>query len=188
LAPIKENTDVLFDETIGTRVGGLDFHAYPELGETDDASWIWVSEKKAVFAGDLVIWSIPNVGNPFKVQRYTEVKLPEDLMDDGFLSPRYGNPTNLFPPKRAETAREMAALAGKERIMERARELRDEGRANLALQFVDMALATGLSAVEAREMHLLKAELLDVLGKKETSLIARSIFFSAKKEAMKSEE
>jgi len=70
--PLPEyNPDVLFDQSISTCVGSLDFHAYHAKGETDDHLWVWVPEKKAVFAGDMVIWSFPNVGNPLEVQRFT---------------------------------------------------------------------------------------------------------------------
>jgi alkyl sulfatase BDS1-like metallo-beta-lactamase superfamily hydrolase len=41
-----------------------------ERGETDDAIWTWVPSTKTIFAGDLFISSFPNVGNPYKVQRY----------------------------------------------------------------------------------------------------------------------
>ncbi|MBN1663699.1 MAG: MBL fold metallo-hydrolase [Deltaproteobacteria bacterium] len=66
----KRYPDITFDQSISLSVGGLDFHAFYALGETDDAVWLWVPDKKTVFAGDLVIMGMPNVGNPFKVQRY----------------------------------------------------------------------------------------------------------------------
>lgn len=62
--------DTTFDQSISLSVGGMDFHAYYALGETDDALWVWVPEKKTVFAGDLIVVGMPNVGNPFKVQRF----------------------------------------------------------------------------------------------------------------------
>ena len=39
-------------------------------GETDDATWTWIPELKALHPGDLFIWAVPNAGNPQKVQRY----------------------------------------------------------------------------------------------------------------------
>ncbi len=51
-------------------VGTYHFEVHAERGETDDAIWTWVPETRTVFAGDLFISSFPNVGNPFKVQRY----------------------------------------------------------------------------------------------------------------------
>jgi len=65
------NPDITFDRSLSTQVGGIDFHAYHAKGETDDHLWVWVPEKKTVFSGDMLIWTFPNVGNPFKVQRYT---------------------------------------------------------------------------------------------------------------------
>ena len=265
----KVNPDIVFDQTLSISVGGIDIHAYHELGETDDHLWVWVPEKKAVFAGDMVISSIPNVGNPIKVQRYTlewaegleaivgrepevlvpghgpvikgraeiretllrissvlrylhdevvkrlnagmwyedilhEVKLPDEMMDSRFLAPRYGcptfivhgilrqytgwydgNPSNLFPPKRADVAKEIAALAGRERLASRARELGEEGREAMALQLVDMVLAANPDPDEEREMHRLKGELLGSLGDKETSFIARNILYNGHNAEMK---
>ncbi len=51
-------------------LGKYHFEVYPEWGETDDALWMFVPERKVIFAGDLCISSFPNVGNPYKVQRY----------------------------------------------------------------------------------------------------------------------
>ncbi|MBN1380435.1 MAG: MBL fold metallo-hydrolase [Deltaproteobacteria bacterium] len=66
----KRYPDITFDQSLSVSIGGLDFHAFYALGETDDALWVWVPEKKTVFAGDLIVMGMPNVGNPFKVQRY----------------------------------------------------------------------------------------------------------------------
>ena len=51
-------------------VGGERFELHHARGETDDGTWVWSPERKAVFAGDLFIWASPNCGNPQKVQRY----------------------------------------------------------------------------------------------------------------------
>jgi alkyl sulfatase BDS1-like metallo-beta-lactamase superfamily hydrolase len=253
--------DILFDKSFSTIVGGIEFHAYHEKGETDDHLWVWVPEKKTVFAGDMVVFSFPNVGNPFKVQRYTlawaeglehilakepevlipghgpviegnqrireillktssalrflhdevvtrlnqglwyedilhEVKLPDGILDETFLAPRYGcptfvlhgilreytgwydgNPSNLFPPKKREIAKEISALVGKEALMQKAEALDKEGRGAMALQFVDLALAADLSSEEEKEMRRFKGKLLEALGDREPSLIARNIFY-----------
>lgn len=66
----ERNPDVIFDQSFSICKGGLDFHAYHGLGETDDAIWVWIPEKKTILAGDFVMPTFPNVGNPFKVQRY----------------------------------------------------------------------------------------------------------------------
>ncbi|MBW2453704.1 MAG: MBL fold metallo-hydrolase [Deltaproteobacteria bacterium] len=40
-------------------------------GETNDATWVWLPERRAALVGDLVIHSLPNLGNPNKPRRYT---------------------------------------------------------------------------------------------------------------------
>jgi alkyl sulfatase BDS1-like metallo-beta-lactamase superfamily hydrolase len=40
-------------------------------GETEDASWVWLPERKAALVGDLIVSSLPNTGNPTKPQRFT---------------------------------------------------------------------------------------------------------------------
>jgi alkyl sulfatase BDS1-like metallo-beta-lactamase superfamily hydrolase len=267
--PPRRNPDITFDQSISTSVGGIDFHAFHELGETDDALWVWVPEKKAVFAGDLVIMGMPNVGNPFKVQRFAlewaegleaivakepevlvpghsplvegkekirehlltisralrylhdevvnrlndgmwyedilhDVDLPDDMKDSEVLAPVYGcpkfvvhgilrqytgwydgNPSNLFPPKRMEVYKEIASLAGKDNIIKKARDLKEEGSMDMALQFVDMALASNLDTEEEKEIHRLKGELLGIMGDNEPSFIARNIFYTGHNEEMK---
>lgn len=52
--------------------GGLTFELHHGKGETDDHTWVWIPELKAICAGDFFIWRTPNAGNPQKVQRYPE--------------------------------------------------------------------------------------------------------------------
>lgn len=40
-------------------------------GETDDATWVWMPRRRLATVGDLIVSSMPNTGNPNKVQRYT---------------------------------------------------------------------------------------------------------------------
>lgn len=260
--------DTTFDQSISLCVGGIDFHAFHGKGETDDALWIWVPEKKTVIAGDMVVMGMPNVGNPFKVQRYTlewaqtleaiaarepeilipghsplmegrenirkylltvagalrylhdevvkrlnsgmwyedilhEVDLPENMKNSESLAPIYGcpkfvvhgilrqytgwydgNPSNLFPPKKSELRREIVDLVGKAPIIEHARALKEKGRMAMALQFVDIALAADLKKEEKEALHLLKAELLLIMGDNEPSYIARNIFYNGRNEEM----
>ncbi|MDJ0851331.1 MAG: alkyl sulfatase dimerization domain-containing protein [Myxococcota bacterium] len=62
------------DETLaGERsleVGGARVDLFHDKGETDDAIWAWLPERKAIYTGDLFIWAAPNCGNPQKAQRY----------------------------------------------------------------------------------------------------------------------
>jgi glyoxylase-like metal-dependent hydrolase (beta-lactamase superfamily II) len=51
-------------------VGGLAFELHHARGETDDATWVWCPQRRVLCPGDLFIWSVPNAGNPQKVQRY----------------------------------------------------------------------------------------------------------------------
>jgi alkyl sulfatase BDS1-like metallo-beta-lactamase superfamily hydrolase len=62
--------DVDYHDRMTFRRGGLTFQLRHGLGETDDATWTWVPERKLLFPGDLFIWAAPNAGNPQKVQRY----------------------------------------------------------------------------------------------------------------------
>ena len=41
------------------------------MGETDDATWVWMPRRRLAMVGDLIVSSLPNTGNPNKVQRYT---------------------------------------------------------------------------------------------------------------------
>jgi alkyl sulfatase BDS1-like metallo-beta-lactamase superfamily hydrolase len=51
-------------------LGDATFELTHAKGETDDATWTWIPERKVLCAGDLFIWCTPNAGNPQKVQRY----------------------------------------------------------------------------------------------------------------------
>jgi glyoxylase-like metal-dependent hydrolase (beta-lactamase superfamily II) len=54
------------------RLGPLTLVYTAGKGETDDALWVWVPERRWLFTGDFIIWQAPNCGNPQKVQRYPE--------------------------------------------------------------------------------------------------------------------
>ncbi len=62
--------DVTYDDHLTFNRGDLTFELHHDRGETDDATWTYVPEKKALHPGDLFIWAVPNAGNPQKVQRY----------------------------------------------------------------------------------------------------------------------
>jgi alkyl sulfatase BDS1-like metallo-beta-lactamase superfamily hydrolase len=51
-------------------VGDCTFEMHHARGETDDHTWTWVPEHRALVTGDFVCWVFPNAGNPQKVQRY----------------------------------------------------------------------------------------------------------------------
>jgi alkyl sulfatase BDS1-like metallo-beta-lactamase superfamily hydrolase len=62
--------DEVFDETMSLEVGGVRIELMHGRGETDDATFVWLPEKRVLVSGDFVIWVFPNAGNPRKVQRY----------------------------------------------------------------------------------------------------------------------
>jgi len=62
--------DVTYHDRFTFRLGDVTFDLRFGMGETDDATWVWIPERRVVFAGDFVVWSCPNIGNPLKVQRY----------------------------------------------------------------------------------------------------------------------
>jgi len=62
--------DTLVEAATVLQVGSLTVELRPGIGETDDALWVWVSGRRVLFPGDFLLWGFPNIGNPFKVQRY----------------------------------------------------------------------------------------------------------------------
>jgi glyoxylase-like metal-dependent hydrolase (beta-lactamase superfamily II) len=64
--------DVTYDERTSIEVGGETFELIHGMGETDDHTWVWAPDRNLVCSGDFFIWACPNVGNPWKVQRYAE--------------------------------------------------------------------------------------------------------------------
>jgi alkyl sulfatase BDS1-like metallo-beta-lactamase superfamily hydrolase len=63
--------DVSYHDRMTFRTGALTFELHHARGETDDATWTWIPEKKLLAPGDLFIYAVSNAGNPQKVQRYT---------------------------------------------------------------------------------------------------------------------
>ena len=62
--------DVTYQQQMSLNVGGLEIDLIHARGETDDHTWSWIPQYKAICAGDFLIWAFPNAGNPQKVQRY----------------------------------------------------------------------------------------------------------------------
>lgn len=62
--------DTTYNESMTITVGGLNFELHHARGETDDHTWVWNPERKVLCTGDLIIWAVPNAGNPQKVPRY----------------------------------------------------------------------------------------------------------------------
>ena len=72
--PIKQMSyiypTITYRDNYSFKLGGLTFELFHGKGETDDHTLVWIPELKAVFCGDLLEGSFPNLGNPFKVMRY----------------------------------------------------------------------------------------------------------------------
>jgi glyoxylase-like metal-dependent hydrolase (beta-lactamase superfamily II) len=64
--------DVTYDDRTTVSAGDESFELTHCLGETDDHTWIRAPDRNLVCSGDFFIWACPNVGNPWKVQRYAE--------------------------------------------------------------------------------------------------------------------
>ena len=62
--------DQVYDDALSLTVGGVRFELVHGRGETDDATFVWLPERRILASGDFVIWVFPNAGNPRKVQRY----------------------------------------------------------------------------------------------------------------------
>ncbi|MFW9948894.1 MAG: alkyl sulfatase dimerization domain-containing protein [Candidatus Thorarchaeota archaeon] len=255
---MKGNEDFSFD------FGGYQFQLYHNMGETDDAIWMYFPEKEVIFAGDLMISSFPNVGNPYKVQRYpkhwaiamekmiekdakflvpghgglikgrNEIKdilsitaevmhfvhdevvkrlnegkwfeeiyhemleiYPIRFKNHWILKPVYGcyefaihatyrlyhgwydtgNPTDLFPAKTRDIAKEFLRLNSVKNYLDHAKNLNLEGRYQLSLHIIDVVI-NGLQDTTSDNLlkaYELKYDVLKKLAKKQTSFIAFNI-------------
>ncbi len=92
--------DVTYRDRFTFGLGDMTFQLRFGMGETDDATWVWIPERRVVFAGDFVVWSCPNIGNPFKVQRY-ETEWADALEQMASLHPEVLVPGH-GPPIRGE--------------------------------------------------------------------------------------
>jgi alkyl sulfatase BDS1-like metallo-beta-lactamase superfamily hydrolase len=105
---LKGNEDVYKFE-----LGKVNFEVYHNKGETDDAIWLWVPGKKTICAGDLMVSSFPNVGNPYKVQRYPKdwALANEKMMEKKaeYLVPGHGK--MIIGKKEVESALSITAEA-----------------------------------------------------------------------------
>jgi alkyl sulfatase BDS1-like metallo-beta-lactamase superfamily hydrolase len=245
-------------------LGDVNFEIFHDKGETDDSIWLWVPEKKTICAGELMPSSFPNVGNPYKVQRYPKdwaiamekmreknaeylapghgrliegkekvrdvlsitaeamhfvhdevVKklnegkwfeeiyhemleiYPEKFKKHEILRETYGcyrfaihasyrlyhgwynsgNPTDLFPSKTNDVAREFLKLNSEVVYLEHANKLYSEGKKQLALHVLDIIIKGSdeknkETLVDALK---LKVKILKEKVKNETSFIAGNI-------------
>jgi alkyl sulfatase BDS1-like metallo-beta-lactamase superfamily hydrolase len=66
----QRRPDEVYDETLSVTIGGEQIDLFHGRGETDDATFVWLPQRRVLASGDFVIWVFPNAGNPRKVQRY----------------------------------------------------------------------------------------------------------------------
>jgi alkyl sulfatase BDS1-like metallo-beta-lactamase superfamily hydrolase len=64
--------DVAYRDAMTLTVGNERFELRHSRGETDDETWVWCPARRVLCAGDTFVWSSPNAGNPYKVQRYAK--------------------------------------------------------------------------------------------------------------------
>lgn len=62
--------DEVHDDRLSLPICGERIELFHGRGETDDATFVWLPERRVLASGDFVIWVFPNAGNPRKVQRY----------------------------------------------------------------------------------------------------------------------
>jgi glyoxylase-like metal-dependent hydrolase (beta-lactamase superfamily II) len=62
--------DTVYRDRLELEVGGCTFLLRHCRGETDDHTWVYCPDREVLCTGDLVIWAVPNAGNPQKAQRY----------------------------------------------------------------------------------------------------------------------
>jgi len=60
----------LYADELTIEIGGVTFELFHARGETDDHTWVYCPDRRVLCPGDLIIWGVPNAGNPQKVQRY----------------------------------------------------------------------------------------------------------------------
>jgi alkyl sulfatase BDS1-like metallo-beta-lactamase superfamily hydrolase len=131
-----------------------------------------------------------------------EVKIPEHLLEKPYLRPTYdepefvvnniwrlyggwydGNPANLKPASETALAHEMASLlGGVEKLIDRARNLVDEGDMRLACHLIEMAT---LAAPDNKEAHGARAEIYGKRRNEELSLMSKGIYGFAERESRK---
>lgn len=72
ISPREIFPTITYRDTYEFSLGNKTFKLFHGKGETDDHTLVWIPELKAVFCGDLLEASFPNLGNPFKVMRYAK--------------------------------------------------------------------------------------------------------------------
>ncbi len=104
--------DEVFDDRLVIPLGEITLELHHARGETDDHVWMWIPERKTVCVSDLWVWSCPNVGNPFKVQRYA-LEWAEALEEIIALSPSLMLPGHGSPLEGSEKIHEACSTVAR---------------------------------------------------------------------------
>ena len=99
--------DLVYRNTQFLDLLGEPVELHHAMGETDDATWVWMPTRRLAMVGDLIVSSMPNTGNPNKVQRYT-LEWAETLEAIAKRAPRYVLPGH-GPAYRGEAAMRRSA-------------------------------------------------------------------------------
>jgi len=97
--------DVEFTDRLTITVNDQTFRIVFGHGHTEDSLWVYHPERKVLCAGDLYQWTSPNVGNPYKMQRFAleNAKALEEMAAQGaeVLCPGHG--PVIYGKKEIET-------------------------------------------------------------------------------------
>ncbi|MGH2807534.1 MAG: alkyl sulfatase dimerization domain-containing protein [Actinomycetota bacterium] len=135
--------------------------------------------------------ALMNEGAPLE-RLLREVRAPEELLDKPYLKPIYdepefvvrniwrlyggwydGDPATLKPAPASDVAREIAALAGADRLAARASELADAGELAVACHLIEHAAA---AEPEKKEFAELRATIYERRAAREASTMSKGIF------------
>ena len=100
----QRQPDEVYDDTLSLTIGDERLELFHGRGETDDATVVWLPQRRVLISGDFVIWMFPNAGNPRKVQRYA-AEWAATLRRMQALSPKVlipGHGPVIFGAPRAE--------------------------------------------------------------------------------------
>jgi alkyl sulfatase BDS1-like metallo-beta-lactamase superfamily hydrolase len=87
-----------------------------------------------------------------------------------------GHPTEMFPARRQDIAAEVVKVGGAAGLVSRVRELRAEGKIQLALNLLDFVVDGGTTGAARKEALLLRAQLLDERARQEPNGMAKNTF------------